>query len=272
MSKYPIGFNTNPYQDTTQQPTVADFKEEILPKKSVVSVYFPSKGVNYAYYNDLFDLKVGDLVYVDGKLEGIKGQVTQVNYSFKIDLSLYRKVTELIDTKCSGDFFVTYSHFITFDKNALPKDKISPWFKPTDTKTKFATGIDTSGSFSLDNLSELGICQKAAERGHSYYMDNRVSYLCVDRGKGYAIVEGTEVYEVEFLVEDGIVSNLNCSCFCTGVCKHQFATMLQLKETLEEIFKNYIKNYNFYFAAISKTTFANMVLNKRHTGSLHIDI
>ncbi len=272
MSKYPIGFNTNLYQDTTQESQVADFKEQILPRKSVVSVFFPSKGVNYAYYNDLFDLKVGDLVYVDGKLMGIQGQVTQVNYSFKIDISLYRKVTELIDTTCSGDFFITYSHFITFDRNTLSKDKISPWFKPTDTKTKYVTGTDTSRSFSLDNLSELGVCQRAAERGHSYYMDNRVSYLCVDRGKGYAIVEGTDTYEVEFSVEDGVVDNLVCSCFCTGVCKHQFATMLQLKETLEEISKNYIKNYNFYFAAISKTAFANMVLHRRHTGSLHIDI
>lgn len=272
MSKYPIGSNTEPYNNFSEKPVVTDFKEEILPRKSVVSVFFPSKGVNYAYYNDLFDLKVGDLVYVDGKLQGIKGQVTKVNYSFKINISQYRKVTELIDTECPGDFFLTYSHFITFDRNTLPKEKVMPWFKPTDTETSYITGYDTSESFSLANLSELGICEKAAERGHGYYMDNRVSYLCVDSGKGYAIVEGTDIYEVEFLIEDGIVSNLTCSCFCTDVCKHQFAAMLQLKETLEEITKKYIKNYNFYFAAISKGAFTNMVLNKRYTGSVHIEL
>jgi hypothetical protein len=271
MSKFPIGFKTNQYQGTAQNTVHTDFKEDIIPKKSVVSVYFPSRGVNYAYYNDLFDLKVGDMVYVDGKLSGTMGQVTQVNYSFKINISEYKKVTELIDTRCQGDFFITYSHFITFDRNAISKEKIKLWFKPADTNTEYVTGFDTSKGFSLDNLSALPVCQKAAEKGHSYYMDNKVAYICVDSGKGYAIVEGSEPYEVDFFVQDGIVSNLTCSCFCTGVCKHQFATLLQLKETLDEIFKNYIENYNFYFAAISKSVFTNMILNKNHLGSFNID-
>ena len=38
-------------------------------------------------YNDLFDLHPGDLVYVDGKLEGHRGRVTDVNYNFKIKVS-----------------------------------------------------------------------------------------------------------------------------------------------------------------------------------------
>ncbi len=271
MSKYPIGFNTNLYKDTAQNTIPKDFEKEINPKKSVVSVYFPTRGVNYAYYNDLFDLKVGDMVYVGGKLSGIMGQVTQVKYSFKINIAAYRKVTELIDTKCKGDFFITYSHYITFDRNAIAKEKIARWFKPADTETEYVTGFEPSECFSIDNLSGIGICQKAAERGHEYYMESKVAYLCVDKGKGYAIVEGTEPYEVEFFIEDGVVSNLNCSCFCTGVCKHQFATMLQLKETLDEILKNYIENYNFYFAAISKSVFTNMVLSKNHLGKFYID-
>ena len=71
----------------------------IEPKKSVVQVYFPSRGMNLAYYNDSFDLKVGDLVYVDGKLEGHRGQVTEVNYSFKIKLSDYgHNITSHLET------------------------------------------------------------------------------------------------------------------------------------------------------------------------------
>ena len=50
------------------------------------------RGMGWAYYNDSFDLKVGDFVYVEGKLEGYRGQVTEVNYSFKIKPSDYKKV------------------------------------------------------------------------------------------------------------------------------------------------------------------------------------
>ena len=36
------------------------------PKKSLVQVYFPKRGMNLSYYNDQFDLQVGDTVFVDG--------------------------------------------------------------------------------------------------------------------------------------------------------------------------------------------------------------
>ena len=41
------------------------------PAKSVVQVFFPDKNASYAYFNDRFDLRPGDLVYVEGKLEGL---------------------------------------------------------------------------------------------------------------------------------------------------------------------------------------------------------
>ena len=43
-----------------------------IPKKSLVKVRFPEKGMALTYYNDQFDLKIGDRVYVDGKLEVCK--------------------------------------------------------------------------------------------------------------------------------------------------------------------------------------------------------
>ena len=50
-------------------------------RKSVVRVLFES-GINLTYYNDLFDLHEGDTVYVEGKLEGQRARVTDVNYNF----------------------------------------------------------------------------------------------------------------------------------------------------------------------------------------------
>ena len=63
------------------------------PVKSVVQVYFPAKGTKLAYFNDLFDLHIGDIVYVEGKLEGLRGQVMDVAHNFKI------KVSGMIDEK-----------------------------------------------------------------------------------------------------------------------------------------------------------------------------
>ncbi len=72
----------------------------------MVQVYFPHRGNGWAYYNDSFDLKVGDFVYVDGKLEGYCGCITEVNYSFKIKLSDYKRVVALVDTNAQGDLYL----------------------------------------------------------------------------------------------------------------------------------------------------------------------
>ena len=98
MKKYPIGFNTRINKEPENQTPVTTYQETVHPKKSIVQVYFPHRGMGWAYYNDSFDLKVGDFVYVEGKLEGYRGQVTEVNYSFKIKLSDYKKVVAVIDT------------------------------------------------------------------------------------------------------------------------------------------------------------------------------
>ena len=81
----------------------------------------------------------------------------------------------------------------------------------------------------------MKVSNTVAERGHKYYMENRVRYISIDGTHGYAIVEGSKAYEVEFQYNNGEISGLTCSCFCSGSCKHQFATMLQLRETLEII-------------------------------------
>ena len=94
------------------------------PVKSVVRVHFPARNMTLSYYNDLFDLKVGDIVFVQGKLEGLRGRVVEVNYNFKIKISEYKRVIAVIDTTVNGQFFMTGSHFVTFDRVALPVSKV----------------------------------------------------------------------------------------------------------------------------------------------------
>ena len=40
------------------------------PTRSLVLIHFPARNITLSYYNDQFDLHCGDLVFVDGKLEG----------------------------------------------------------------------------------------------------------------------------------------------------------------------------------------------------------
>ena len=136
------------------------------PRKSVVQVCFPETGRSLAYYNDRFDLKAGDRVYVSGKLEGVLGIVTSVNYNFRIRLSEYQKVIFQVNTRVHGRFYISASHFITFDPAALPAAQVTSWFRaPVGEGEEFASGTDDF-SFSLEHLEEMKVTNAIAERGH----------------------------------------------------------------------------------------------------------
>ena len=136
---------------------------------------------------------------------------------------------------------------------------------------EYAFGEDGGDVFPLDNLNKMNIQPQIAERGNDYYIDNRVLYISLCGTTGKAIVEGSEFYEVDFEYTDGEISNLVCSCFCSGACKHEFAAMLQLRECLDVIEKEYGDKYPDYFAAISKGVFVNTLLASKRTGKINID-
>lgn len=263
---YKIGFCSEEKGSAAAPAAPVEAPRSNAPRKSVVQVYFTGFGRSLAYYNDQFDLRVGDMVYVDGKLEGTCGRVVEVSYNFRIRLSDYKRVISLVDTEVHGQFFNAGSHYVTFDPTALPAEKVRTWFlAPPGEEDEYASGSDDT-AFPLEDLNEMAAPQIAA-RGREYYADNCVRYLCVDGTRGYAIVQGTEPYEVEFRFCDGMVSSLTCSCYCSYHCKHEIAAMLQLRETLELIGKRYADKHSNYFAAILKDTLFSTAVDGRETGS-----
>ena len=264
-----IGFLAYFEEKKKEQNESVPEQKTVIPKKSLVQVSFPGRDATLAYYNDLFDLQPGDRVYVEGKLEGIQGRVTSVNYNFRIKPSDYKRVIHVVDTEVHGDFLNTGSHFVTFDKTAIPYEKVHTWFCAPGEEEEYISGSDDS-SFKPDDLGAMGVTPEIAERGHRYYMESRVRYLSVDNGVGKAIVEGTENYEIEFLFRDGEICDLTCSCFCSYPCKHEFAAMLQLNETMEFILKEHAKEYgeSSYFAAIDKGTLLSFALDGKPGGSI----
>ena len=267
--KISIGFESETKETNSLQTETAASKQTKAPRRSVVQIYFKDRNTTLAYYNDMFDLQPGDMVYVDGKLEGIRGRVTQVNYNFKIKVSDYQRVIAVVDTEVHGKFFMAGSHFVTFDRNTLPCSKALLWFRPpVKDDDEFVCGSDDT-SFRLDSPDKMNITPAIAQRGHNYYLENKVRYLCIDGTHGYAIVEGNETYEVEFEYRNGEISSLVCSCFCSYNCKHEFAAMLQLKETLENIEKNYAEEYenSSYFAAVNKATLFEFAVSNKDSGT-----
>ncbi len=267
---FKIGFASERSENKPGETARTAPQQTATPRKSVAQVYFAGRNTTLAYYNDRFDLHRGDMVYVEGKLEGVRGCVTEVNYNFKIKVSDYKRVIAVVDTTVSGRFFMAGSHFVTFDRAALPASKAVGWFKaPVKEEDEFVSGRDDT-AFNLQEPGSMNVSSAVADRGREYFMENKVKYVCVDGAKGYAIVEGSEAYEVEFEYRDGQISALTCSCFCSYICKHEFAAMLQLRETLELIEKNYADEYERtgYFAAVSKGTLFAFAVDGKETGSL----
>lgn len=230
-------------------------ERESAPRPSVVRVSFREPERELSYYNDRFDLHVGDLVFVEGKLAGVRGRVTEVNENFRIRLSDYKRVIAAADTDVHGRFWGAGSHFVTFERHALPAEKVSSWFFPPEDEAEIVSG--TGGdSFPLDRLGEMRASGAVFARGEAYYEENRVRYFCLDGERGYAIVEGSRPYEVRFTYRGGTVGALTCSCFCSGICKHEAAAMLQVRETLEYVRAHAVGEYEDggYIAAVFRGT------------------
>ncbi len=262
-----IGFSTEPEKKTVQERPAQTTDAKTAGTKSLVKVYFNERDAAYTYYNDQFDLKCGDRVWVDGKLEGVCGIVTEISYNFKIKLSDYKKVIGVADTAVCGEFRFLGPYFISRDDSA-PFSKIRTWFLPPENSedeyitVKDGTGID------IHHLANLVIDDKTAEKGAAYFEENRVAYLELDRGKGTAIVIGSHPYTVEFDYRNGEISGMTCDCFCTGNCKHIFAVILTLRNMINFCEANYPDvDFSGYFCAIRKAEFLQFAVDSRSTGS-----
>lgn len=251
--KHPIGFCVQGSAPEAVPAPAAPAETAAVP--SVVRVFFPERGQAYSYYNDRFDLHDGDLVYVSGKLARQRGQVVAVDYNFRIRLADYERVIGVADTAVHGTFYTLGAYVFTPERNALPFRQVRSWFFPPEAEGEFVTGHGPGPVYALEQLS---IPAGVAEKGRSYYRENRVAYLSVDGTAGHAIVNGTVPYEITFTYADGSVSALTCGCYETGLCKHGAAVLLQLREMLETVRKHWPEAFaeSGYFASVSKQTFS----------------
>lgn len=236
-------------------------------RKSLVRVWFENRSFECTYYNDEFDLKVGDVVFVEGKCEGERGRVTDVSYSFKIKLSDYKRVIAVADTDVRGEFDMLCEHIVSFERDVLPYSKVYSWFAPPlDVQDVVESDDDTA--FLLEDMKGFKVSSLIADRGADYYSRNRVVYISVDDSCGKAIVLGSSPYTVEFCYQNGEIKSIRCDCYCVGACKHEVAAMLQLRDIIQELedaCSEKFKESNCFSAIYKPTFFAHAICTKSGT-------
>ena len=228
--------------------------------RAVVRVRFGG-GCELDYFNDRFDLKPGDAVFVDGRFAGQLGRVVSVSRHFKIRPEDYKRVIGLADTRVSGRFCRVDSYLVTFDRRALPYGRFRTWVLPPEPDGEYLTGY---GDERVD-LSDRGTWPFDAgvlERGAGYFRDGHVRYLSLSGGRGRAVVDGSRPYEVEFQYKDGVAARRSCTCPCGYPCKHEAAVLLQLAQLRERLGDRCAAEWSRsgYFAAVSAPLFFSLAV------------
>lgn len=267
-----MAFKINGFGVTHEEPSdvTLPVNSKTIPRKCLVQVFFPHCNQTITYFNDQFDLKTGDIVFVEGKMESERGIVRSIQKNFKIKLSDYKRVISVADTNVSGKLCITDSHILSFNLCTLPFTQVRGWvLPPQKEEDPFEIGYDDT-SFFLDKLTDMNVSPTIFERGKDYFIENRVTYIGITAGHGNAIVEGAHAYELEFDYSEGEIKHLTCTCPCGYTCKHEVAAMLQLRELLEDIEEHYIEDYkrSNHFSAVAKGAFFSMVLNHKQYGNI----
>jgi len=226
------------------------------PRNSVVQVTFGERNGTYSYYNDQFDLHRGDFVYVEGEFEGMIGYVLDVHYNFKAKRSVFKRVVSRLNVEQLDRPLLGGERLLFFDRKVLDPEKAALILGVRkDDDDDYYIGSDDP-SFSLDNMDGLKLNIQDARYGFRRYLDGEVVFLSLDGTKGTVMFSSTygSGTMVEFEYSEGMIQNISCSCFGHFNCCHEFAAMLQLRETLLEIERNHKEEYDEtgYFAAVSE--------------------
>ena len=229
-----LGFSL-PKDETTALTPQAETAVSV-PVRSVVEVYFIGDGRTFPYYNDLFDLKVGDIVFVAGKLAGKMGVVKSVTTKFKVDLSYYKKVIARPAFHLNGSFAPIAGMMVSCDPGTSPDAELfRTWVKPPVPDAPASEIVYGEGySFDLEHLEQSEeVSPSVASKAVDYCNEGRVRYLSLKDGVGTAFVEGSVWYEINFRCSGGMITDMYCDCPYPGLCKHNLAVLLTLRALLQ---------------------------------------
>lgn len=229
--KMTIGFHTRDESPKPPEQPMQRQEESNAGTPKMVLVQFQGCNIPLSYYCEDLDVHAGDLVFVEGKYEGTPGRVEKISTNFNVNLDEFKRVIGVADTHVVGSFKPLNGYFISFDRNALPFKKARSWFMPPTNEDSFID-YDEPGFLLAETKKWPVKSVEIMDRGYDYYMMNHVTYLSLDGCEGRAIVSGSKPYQVRFKYQDGMITNITCTCPCGYFCKHEVATLFQLQEIL----------------------------------------
>ena len=205
---------------------------DMSPVRSLVSINFERMNKALTYYNDRFDLKAGDRVFVTGKLEGEVGIVESVTTKFRIRLSDFQKVVSLAQTPINGTYLPRRNMMLSYDADALSPEDFRQWILPpqeepgeVEDEVIFGDGYEIP----MDDFSAAeGFDGKVMDRAIGYCSEGKVGYVSVRDGVGTAFVHGSRWYEVDFRLSGNVLKEAYCDCPYPGLCKHLLAVAVML--------------------------------------------
>ena len=224
----------------------------------IATVKFEGAGVELSYYNDRFDLREGDRVYVEGKYAGKLGTVTKISTKFKIRLSDYKRIIARPRFTLSGTFERIGDMMVRYgDPGAMTEAFRTLTVPPMETDEGYTLGEGFRiGLYSSDGGDDIE--EKIAERAFGYCREGRVLFISVRNGVGTAFVRGGETYEVNFRIDGDTVADTYCTCPYPGLCKHEVATAIILNSLIDSLRKNAVDDG---FTAICTSVFMDFAMS-----------
>lgn len=226
-----LGFGIEETEETVK--TAPAPAAEQAPVRSLVLVRFIGDGRAFTYYNDLFDLAVGDRVFVSGKLAGKPGIVEKITTKFRINTADYKKVISRTCTSIRGTYEEMIDKMVSYDGCAVTPEGFRSWILPPkhaedDEEEEILTG--DGYELSLPNLEEDDEAgQEALEKAVEYCRSGKVAYISVINGVGKAFIEGSKWYEVDFRLRGDMLTEMYCDCMYPGLCKHLLAAAITIR-------------------------------------------
>ena len=237
------------------------------PVRSLVRVRFEDFDRELTYFNDRFDLSVGDRVFVSGKLYGKAGFITSVTTTFKIRLSDYERVIALAQTPIHGAYKPVADKMLSYDSSALSPQAFRTWVLPPE-KVPDEDDEVVYGDGCVIPLDEPhnadGVDHAVFDRALEYCRTGKIGYVSVKNGIGRAFVQGTKWYELEFRIRNNAIEEAYCSCPYPGLCKHLLAVAIMLSV----ISRNGDIDLDRDFVLIDKNRFFEMIKHNEQAVTL----
>ena len=261
-----VGFGQDETMQSEASPARAVSVD--IPVRSLVSINFERINHALTYYNDQFDLKPGDRVFVTGKLEGEIGIVESVTTKFRIRLADYQKVISLAQTPIRGNYSPKGNMLRSYDPEALSPDEFRKWMLPPrliddnqNEEILFGDGYEIPME---DPSTAEGSHPVVFDRAIDLCRSGKVGYISFRNGEGKAFVRGSKWYEVGFSICNNMLQEAYCECPYAGLCKHLLAVSVIISVMRQHDDLDFDRD----FTLIEENQFWNMARHTRQHISL----